>query len=142
MAALASLGWQVYSFFLAGGRGKVEIGDRIGLDDGRAVRLIGVSVRNLGRQPISVTWVGLYMHAIDDHYPYFQWPGEETLPVTLEPGHSKSFVMKEPDVRSFLDQVRHRHPAKPRATLVSGEAGFGSGKTARSKGTYELSLDD
>lgn len=127
--ASASIGWQVALFLLTGARVKVEVGEGIMFPrQGREEDVLRVTVRNVGRQAVSVTHFWLQLTTEDSWLiqpnPH---PLNPQLPYTLAPGHHVSWLHAASDLWDYM--ARQELGEMP----VRGGVSLGTGKNATSE---------
>ncbi len=124
LLAVASLGWQAYSFKASGHRVQVRMHSGVGMFDftdtePRSVYI--VEAANVGRAPVQVVSWSLQLEGQDAGlFVTAPVPGSSPLPCVLEPGHRAQWFADDQSVRS---SVRSRSATRvvPQVTLGTGE---------------------
>lgn len=138
MLGAASLTWHVVSFLMTGGRVIISASPDMLLLDARqksSTPVITLTVRNIGRMPVSVATVWLAVPRTDIRLFVVSNPEVgPRLPCTIEPGHGETWsIHKEAAVEKLRHTLPHESVVSLRPLVVLADGKHKQGK--------KLSLD-
>jgi hypothetical protein len=128
VVACTSLGWNIVQFRLSGGRVRVETSFAFGTGAFEQLpNMFGLAVRNIGRQPVQVTSIGI---ELGDGNKAIFGPAviretSDPLPLVLQPGHGGNWYVEAEGVLKLKTERGDVRRWRPFAQLGSGRRALG-----------------